>query len=315
MKSSTKLRELLQSPELLVMPGGFSPLHARMAEKLGYQAFFMSGSQLAAYVYGLPDVGLLGLREMVEGARRLASATDLAILADADTGYGNALNVRHTVQEYVRAGVAGLHIEDQEAPKKSGTKAGRRCISLEEAIGKYRAAVDAARELDPDFVIVARCDMIGAEEGGFEIAVERCFAYVEQAGVDAVWINTVQSAEEVREACQRIPGPVIPLFGGPPPVPSLTDYQAMGAGAVLFPGLTTSVGLQAVWDHLNDFKARGVEAQREWATRGRESVYGAVGFADFVTPSPDEILDFEQRYLPASQQRDYEGTFGHRASQ
>lgn len=312
MKSSTTFRELLQSPELLVMPGGFSPLHARMVERLGYQAFFMSGSQLAAYVYGLPDVGLLGLREMVEGARRLASATDIAILADADTGYGNAINVRHTVQEYVRAGVAGLHIEDQEAPKKSGTKAGRRCISLDEAIGKYRAAVDAARELDPDFVIVARCDMIGAENGGFEMAVQRCMAYVEQAGVDAIWINTVQSAEEARAACQRIPGPVIPLFGGPPPVPALADYQNMGAAAVLFPGLTTSVGLQAAWDHLNDFKARGVEAQREWAARGRESAYGAVGFVDFVTPSLDEISDCEQRYLPASQQRDYEGTFGHR---
>jgi 2-methylisocitrate lyase-like PEP mutase family enzyme len=315
MKSSTRFRELLHDPQLLVMPGGFSPLHARMAEKLGYQAFFMSGSQLAAYVYGLPDVGLLGFREMVEGARRLASVTSMSILADADTGYGNALNVRHTVQEYVRAGVAGLHIEDQEAPKKSGTRAGRRCIPLEEAIGKYRAAVDAARELDPDFVIVARCDMIGAEGGGFEVAVERCIAYVEQASVDAVWINTVQSAEEAREACRRIPGPVIPLFGGPPPAPSLAGYQDMGAAAVLFPGLTTSVGLQATWEHLNDFKARGVDAQREWAERGRESSYGAVGFADFVTPNLDEVTELEQRYLTENQQRDYEGTFGHQAAQ
>ncbi|HEX3245572.1 MAG TPA: isocitrate lyase/phosphoenolpyruvate mutase family protein, partial [Chloroflexota bacterium] len=103
MKASTRFRELLTSPELLVIPGGFSPLHARMAERLGYQAFFMSGSQLAAYVYGLPDVGLVGMAEMVEGARRLASATSMAILADADTGYGNGLNVRYTVQQYVRA--------------------------------------------------------------------------------------------------------------------------------------------------------------------------------------------------------------------
>jgi 2-methylisocitrate lyase-like PEP mutase family enzyme len=294
-----------------VIPGGFSPLHARMAERLGYQAFFMSGSQLAAYVYGLPDVGLVGMAEMVAGARRLASATSMAILADADTGYGNALNVRYTVQQYVRADVAALHIEDQEAPKKSGTKAGRRCIPLEEAVGKYRAAVDAAHELDPDFVIVARCDLIGAENGGFDAAVERCIAYLDRAGVDAVWINTVQSAEEVREACRRIPGSVIPLFGGPPPAPSLADYQDMGAAAVLFPGLTTSVGLQAVWEHLNDFKARGVVAQREWASRGRESAYGAVGFADFVTPSLDDVSELEARYLPEDQQRDYEGTFGH----
>ena len=135
-KTTTRFRELLKRPELLVMPGGFSPLHARMAEALGYEAFFMAGSQIAAYLYGLPDVGLIGFGEMVEAARRLATGCDIAIFADADTGYGNAINVYRTVQQYLRAGVAGLHIEDQEAPKKSGTLAGRRCISPEEAIGK-----------------------------------------------------------------------------------------------------------------------------------------------------------------------------------
>src|ERR671931_1205282 len=126
-KTTTRFQELLKRPELLVMSGGFSPLHARMSEVLGYEAFFMSGSQVAAYVYGLPDVGLIGCREMVEAARRIASGCSIPLFADADTGYGNAVNVYHTVREFIRIGVAGVHIEDQEAPKKSGTQAGRRC--------------------------------------------------------------------------------------------------------------------------------------------------------------------------------------------
>ncbi|MBM2806504.1 MAG: isocitrate lyase/PEP mutase family protein [Deltaproteobacteria bacterium] len=120
-KSTTRLKEQLKRPELLVMSGGFSPLHARMSEILGYEAFFMSGSQVAAYVFGYPDVGLLGLNEMVECVRRITNVTDIPVFADADTGYGNAVNVYYTVQAYIRAGAAGLHIEDQEAPKKSGT--------------------------------------------------------------------------------------------------------------------------------------------------------------------------------------------------
>src|SRR4051812_28846643 len=214
-KPSARFRALLKSPELLVMPGGFSPLHARMAEALGYEAFFMAGSQIAAYLYGYPDVGLIGLSEMVEAARRLAAGTNIAIFADADTGYGNAVSAYHTVQEYIRAGAAGLHLEDQEAPKKSGTLAGRRLISLEEAIGKYKAAVAARNELDPDFVIIARCDSIGSEGGSFEDAVARSVAYVEEAGVDAIWVNTLRSREEIKEACSRIPAPVIAPYYGP----------------------------------------------------------------------------------------------------
>ena len=181
------------------MSGGFSPLHARMSEMLGYEAFFMSGSQVAAFVYGYPDVGLLGLQEMAENVRRITNVADIPVFADADTGYGNAVNVYYTVQAYIRAGAAGLHIEDQEAPKKSGTLAGRRLISVEEAIGKYKAAVAAKKELDPDFVVCARCDSIGAEGGGFENAIERSIAYVKEAGVDAIWVNTLPSAKRSKK--------------------------------------------------------------------------------------------------------------------
>ena len=121
-KATTRLRDLLNRRELLVMSGGFSPLHARMSEMLGYEAFFMSGSQVAAFVYGYPDVGLLGLNEMVESVRRITNVTGIPIFADADTGYGNAVNVYYTVQAYIRAGAAGLHIEDQEAHSRSNRR-------------------------------------------------------------------------------------------------------------------------------------------------------------------------------------------------
>jgi 2-methylisocitrate lyase-like PEP mutase family enzyme len=294
------------------MPGGFGPLHARMAEALGYEAFFMAGSQIAAYLYGLPDVGLIGFREMLEAARRLAAGSNIAIFADADTGYGNAVNVHYTVQQYLRAGVAGLHIEDQEAPKKSGTLAGRRLISLDEAIGKYKAAVAAKNELDPDFVICARCDAIGSEGGSFEQAMDRSVAYVKEAGVDVVWVNTLRSREEIKEACRRIPAPVIAPYYGPPPSPTLEEFQSLGAAAVLFPSLTTAHGLQATWDLMHDFKERGPAALEEWNKRAQESRWGVVPRAGEPLLDTNKIRKLEETFIPESLQRDYSGTFGHK---
>jgi 2-methylisocitrate lyase-like PEP mutase family enzyme len=311
-KLTLRFRELLKRPELLVMPGGFSPLHARMAEVLGYEAFFMSGSQVAAYIYGLPDVGLIGLREMVEAARLLASGCAIPIFADADTGYGNAVNVYHTVQHYIRAGVAGLHIEDQEAPKKSGTFAGRRCISLEEAIGKYKAAVAAKNELDPDFVICARCDLIGAEGGSFEGAIDRAAAYVKEAGVDAIWMNTLSSREEIKEACGKIPAPVIAPYYGPPPSPTFEEFQNLGAAAVLYPALTTAHGLQATWEIMHEFKERGPAALEEWSERAKGARWGVAPRTSAPLLDMDRIRKLEESFIPESLQRDYAGTFGHK---
>lgn len=311
-KVTTRFRELLKHPNLLVMPGGFSPLHARMAEVLGYDAFFMSGSQVAAYIYGLPDVGLIGSREMVEAARRLASGCAIPIFADADTGYGNAVNVYHTVQHFIRAGAAGVHIEDQEAPKKSGTYAGRRCISLEETIGKYKAAVAAKNEVDPDFVVCARCDLIGAEGGTFEGAIERCVAYVQEARVDAIWVNTLRTRAEIEEACKRIPAPVVAPYYGPPPSPTFDEFQSLGAAAVLFPSLTTANGLQATWDLMHEFKERGPVVLEEWNRRAQASPWGVVPRTGAPLIDTDKIHKLEETFIPESLQRDYAGTFGHK---
>lgn len=310
-KATTRLRELLKRRELLVMSGGFSPLHARMSEMLGYEAFFMSGSQVAAFVYGYPDVGLLGLSEMVEAVRRITNVSAIPVFADADTGYGNAVNVYYTVEAYVRAGAAGLHIEDQEAPKKSGTLAGRRLISVEEAIGKYKAAVAAKKELDPDFVVCARCDSVGAEGGSFEDAVRRAVAYVKEAGVDAIWMNTLSKREEIAEACRQIPAPVIAPYYGPPPSPTFDEFQKLGAAAVLYPSLTTANGVQATWEVLHEFKERGPVVLKEWNDKALASKYGAVPrFKDPILPMK-KIHGLEENFIPKELQRDYEHTFGH----
>jgi 2-methylisocitrate lyase-like PEP mutase family enzyme len=303
-----RLRELLRRPDLLVVPGGFSPLFAAMAELAGFDAFFVAGSQTSAFLYGLPDVGLIGLRDIVDHARHVAARCDLPILVDADTGFGNAVGAYFTVQEYIRAGAAALNIEDQEAPKKSGTSGGRRCISRAEAIGKYRAAVEARNELDPGFVICARCDVVGSEGGTFEDALDRCVAYVEEGGADMIWINTLQTREQIEQACRRIPVPVLPSYGGPAPAPSLEEWHALGAKVVLYPALASSAALQAAWDMLHDFRERGTAALADFGKRARSSPWGV---ADRGLIVGNELIDeLEQKFLPADLQRDYESTFG-----
>src|SRR4030066_2299724 len=150
------LRSLLKDPEILIAPGAHNAFTAKIIEQAGFQAVYMTGSGAAMDLLGLPDLGFLTMTEMVAHARNIAQATSLPVIADADTGYGNALNVMRTVRESERAGVAGLHIEDQVAPKRCGHFAGKEVISREEMIGKIKAALDARR--DQNLMIIARTD-------------------------------------------------------------------------------------------------------------------------------------------------------------
>ena len=308
-KKSTRLRELIERPEPLIMPGGFSPYLAKMAEVAGFEAYFMAGSQTAAFLYGLPDVGVVGARDLVDHAWHMAARCDIPIFADADTGFGNAVGVYYAVQEYVRTGVAGMHIEDQEAPKKSGIHAGKRCIPVDEAVGKYRAAVAARDELDPDFVICARCDALEAEDGGYEVAVQRSIAYAEDAKVDMIWLNGLRTREEIAEACRRIPAPVLTSYYGPPPTPSLDEWRSMGVAVAIFPVIASVVAAQAAWSFLNTMNEEGPAAMDRWREGVQASRWGA--------PDPHRlgneqlIRSIEANFLPDELQRDYEHTFAH----
>jgi len=308
----TKFRELLSRDKLTVMPGGLSPLYARMAQEAGFESFFLAGSQLSSVLYGVPDNGIIGLRDLVDHARHMAARTDIPIFVDADTGFGNAVNVHYAVQEIVRSGVAALHIEDQEAPKKSGTVAGRRCIPLEEAVGKYQAAAAARDAVDPEFVICARTDSLGAEGGGFDDALERSIAYIERGRADFIWLNSVETRDQVRRACKEIPAPVLVIWGGTEPAPQPAEYEALGARIVLYPTFCSTYAIQAVWQLLNEFRERGPHALAERVAAVKASRWGLVDVKHLI--GADEIRTLEDKFLPAAARRDYDQTWGHSPS-
>lgn len=304
-----KLREILARDTLTVMPGGFGPVYARVAQMAGFECFFVAGSQVSGHLLGVPDSGIMGLRDIADHARHVAAQSDIPILLDTDTGFGNVVNVHYTVKEVIRTGVAALQIEDQEAPKKSGTLPGRRCIPIEDAVVKYRAATAARNETEPDFVICARCDILGAEDSSFDEALERSVAYVEDGGVDFIWLNSVETREQIAEAAAKIPAPLLIIWGGGDPMPTWEEYEALGARVVLYPTLASSVGLQAAWHTLHDLKARGTDALIDVASRARSCPYGRAELRRIV--GFELVQRLEEEFLPKSQRRNYGDTWGH----
>ena len=192
MKPTTQFRQMISSGEMVVAPFVLNALHAKIAESVGFQAVYMTGAGTSAE-RGFPDVGFLTQTEMVQNARYIASAVSLPVICDADTGYGNPINVWRTVKEYESAGVAGIHIEDQVSPKKCGFFEGKQVIPPEEMVEKLHAAQDARS--DPDFTIIARCDAYAVN--GWEDTVRRCKMYVE-AGADMVFVDGIKSAEDIQ---------------------------------------------------------------------------------------------------------------------
>ncbi len=290
---TTRLKELFERPEIFVLAGGMNAMGAKMAEALGFEAFYMSGGNTSAQLMGWTEGGT-SMRDMVDNARRIVNTVEIPVFCDMDTGYGDAITVYETVKEYIRAGIAGTHLEDQTYPPKTGPR--RRCVSIEEMVGKLRAAMDAKAEFDPDFVIVARCDFAGVPGSTFEDVMERCLAYKNQTGVDVV-CPAVQSWEKNKEAIRRIPGPVLPLFThGSATHPSLAELQEAGAAAAWYPSLTTMAGLQASWDFLNDFQERGTGAIDEFLVSAAQSRWGVASNGGIL--GAQRVREMEDKYLP-----------------
>src|SRR5213083_1952635 len=205
-------RALLRDEPYVFTGGIYSPLDAQIAEQAGMKAIYMSGYSVAM-LNGWPDMGLLTMTEVAKTASMVASAVDVPIIADADDGYGNALSTMRTVQEMAKTGVAGIHLEDQRFPKRCGHIAGKTIVSREEALGKYRAAIDTRDALVPDFVIIARTDAYDAVGGSLEEAIWRGRAYAD-AGVDSVWCELSGAAREPAIAfarAMRETHPTLPL--------------------------------------------------------------------------------------------------------
>ena len=233
MSKASELRELLRQDGMLTAPGAYDCITARMIEQAGFSAVYMTGAGTAAAL-GYPDYGLVTMSEMVENAGRIAAAVSVPVMADADTGYGNELNVVRTVREYEQRGVAGIHIEDQGFPKKCGHLENKAIVPLEDYVAKIRAAVGARR--DRDFLIIARTDARAVL--GFEEAIRRANASLD-AGADMAFVEAPESLEEVGALPRLVHGPCLlnMVWRGKTPDVALDEAQAMGYKLAILPVL------------------------------------------------------------------------------
>ncbi len=239
------LRELLTRPGPLLLPGAHDALSARLAERAGFEALYLSGSATAMALLGLPDVGLVTATEVVEQVRHVAETITIPLVCDADTGYGNPLNVARTVRALEAAGAAGVQLEDQQFPKRCGHFEGKSVIPQDEMVMKIRAARDAAR--NPDLVIIARTDARAML--GLPAAIERALAYRE-AGADVLFVEAPQTIEELRTIGERVPGPLLVnvVEGGKTPQLTFEEYEALGFRVILYPTAAVRVAAKALAD-------------------------------------------------------------------
>ncbi len=305
-RSTTVLRELLAGGGVIVKPGAFDALSARIIEQAGFATVGLSGYGVSVSSLGKPDIGLTTLNDVVGVCGHVASAVRIPVIADADTGYGNAINVLRTVEEFIKAGAAAIHIEDQEAPKRCGHVAGKRILPLDEACGKFRAAARVRDELDPDFVLIARTDVRGAKGGSVEAVIERANAYLD-AGADMIFPEGLVSIEEVKRVCAGVRGPIHYNRTGVSPMLNLAQLDECGVRMVSNATGMLRVAARAMWDYMHAFRERDVEVVKEFLqhvkTHPVGDFHGFMGFPAF--------MELEREFLPAADER-YEGTLGYR---
>jgi len=305
-RQTTRLRELLKSGETLVVPGCYNAMSAKILEKVGFPAVYMTGYGTSLSLLGMPDAGLATMTEMHANARYIANAVDVPLIADCDNGYGNAINVIRTVREYIQTGAAGVHIEDQIIPKRCGHVAGRQVIPIHEAVGKYRAAADARDEIDPDFVLIARTDARGAHGGNLDIAIERANAYLE-AGADLAFVEGPTDKDEVARICAEVEGPVFYNQTGVSPRLTEAEMNDFGIALTILPGATMRVTLKAVYDFAVQLRDEGVMTEATFFEDFQDHPVGDFHtFAGF-----DQIKDWEAAYLSEDEMEKYADSIGH----
>jgi len=285
MKETTVLRNLLSGGKMLVAPGGFDGLSARLIERAGFPIVYVTGGGIARSM-GYPDMGLITMSEVLARVKNIVDVTAIPVLADADTGYGNALNVMRTVREFEAIGVAGIHIEDQITPKKCGHYEGKALISEEEMIKKIEAAKEA--RADPDFIIIARTDARAVE--GLEKAIERGKRYAE-VGADMIFVEAPQSVEEIQRITKSIRAPlVINMFkGGKTPLVSVDQLERWGYRIAIIPSPVQLAAINAMREVLETLQRDGtVEAysNRMVTFQERDEIVGL-----------EKFQKLEQRFL------------------
>ena len=276
MKTTSKLRQLLASDQMVVAPFVINALHAKIAESVGFDAVYMTGAGTAAEK-GFPDVGLLTMSEMVGNAKYIANAIDVPVICDADTGYGNPLNVQRTVREYEAAGVAGIHIEDQVFPKKCGFFDGKQVIPSNEMVQKIHAALDARN--DPDFVVIARCDAYAVT--GWDDTIKRSHAYID-AGADLVFVDGIKSREDIENYARDMVS--LPrMYNGD--LANTKEMDALGY-KVMICGSTIWLIYKQLKDSFTELMEEGAVNPDRYGTRW--DVAGLLGL--------DDVYELEQKY-------------------
>ena len=290
---SARLRGIIGAPEIAVLPGAYDGFSARLIERAGFEAAFITGSGISESRLGQPDVGVAGLAEQVGAARDLAACVGLPLIADADTGYGNAVNVFYTTQSFEQAGVAGMMIEDQTWPKRCGHLAGKELISAAEMAGKVSAAAQARR--DEEFVIMARTD--AAASLGVEGAVERANLYAE-AGADLLFADALLSAEDIARFAAEVNGPVAVNMGfairrrATTPLMSPAELQELGVAVMIAPRMLTAsaaLGMQRALEALSESMRTGEVVDRPELLISFEELHELMGF--------DGIQALERQFL------------------
>lgn len=292
MKATTQLKRMIEERKALVVPGCHDALSAKLAQRAGFRAIQASGFGIAASLLGEPDVGLATLTEMVDQTRRMVDAVTIPVMADGDTGNGNAINVIRTVREYENAGCAGINLEDQVFPKRCGHMEGKQLVSSEEMVLKIQAAVHARR--DSDFVINARTDAIAVE--GFDEAIRRANAYAE-AGADLIFMEAPTSADMIRKCVEAIKAPVsINLFdavkGGKTPLIAIEELRAMGVARISIPVGLIFASAKGMMNYLAAIAGDRLASDRYDLVTTFDEFKDLVGLPD--------IRKLEERFLPAA---------------
>jgi methylisocitrate lyase len=279
-KKTTQFRRLLEADDILLMPGSFNALSAILIEKAGFKAIYISGAGLASNFVGYPDIGLTTMSDVLENARNIVNVTNIPVICDADTGFGNAINIIRTVREFESAGVAGIQIEDQVMPKKCGHTEGKLLITKDEMVQKVKAAVDTRR--DGDFVFVVRTDAIAVN--GLEDALDRALAY-QEAGADVIFVEAPRTVEEMQKVCKVIKAPHLANMvegGGKTPILPLSKLKEIGYKIVIYPASAWMASIKAMQEVLSVLKEDGSTSRYASHMVSFQEMFEVVGRSKFV---------------------------------
>lgn len=257
METSTRFRQMLQEPGIIVAPGAYDCLTAKLIQQAGFPAVYMSGAGTSVARLGYPDLSLATMTEMTANASAIAAAVEVPVIADADTGYGGILNVQRTVRQYLRTGVAAIHIEDQEFPKRCGHLDDKQVIPMEDMVQKIRAAGEARG--DDDLVIIVRTDALAVTD--WDDTMERCQEYV-RAGADALFVEALRTPEEVQRVAQIFDVPLLYNFveTGKSPLIPVPELERLGFKMVIFPVSALLTVCNAVGNLMRELMRRGTTA-------------------------------------------------------